>query len=1489
MKPARLVRAASAAIDALENRCLFAALVPSSPVLVFSDDASTAGPSHTDTLTITNTGATALSLGGVSVVADPAGTAGDQSADFQVTSGSLTGSLAAGASRNITVNFTASFANTVESALLRVGSNDPASPLTVQLHGLGTNGQFGTSEPSLANILTAFDIPTNIGATNPSDSQYPLSPDPSTEEVPLQRLVKAGSGPVMIQMLAAFNAAAAPSARFGYYTPGTPSNATELFTINNADDQTVNPVAQGATAFDPGSATFGLYANFPGIGATDTHYSESTLNVPLDSANPTKFRFFPLKNADGSVVPNAYVVAAEDYNGTAYHSFTNVVAIIRNVQAAPNATNAPVMGLTNLNAVPGTNVMVFNRIQNSNPNLPDPPNFHDIVHDTNTLRIMNTGDQPLQITGLTLSDPTAWQIVSPPSLPATVAPGASLDVTIQFIASSNSAHTDNQTNDTVTGNGVDPVQAGGVWTGTLNITSNDPANPSGVIPLAGYWQDMSENENEPGLPTVVNSIFGYTSQIGASVRQQYPNFDNRGSQTQPLYYGEELQPGSDLNYDGYWDQVDSSVPVSVRQLTSFHQQWSTDSNGNSVQTTSTFYWAPKSNPTGYTALFSVEPGAGQSLVPPINGSTTTPAAAQFNPSGTFAWNLDGESSVDSQNTIDINTFGRSGHGVRIYQARDAQGNQIPDTWLLVMDYEDSSFDNSDFQDNIYIVSNVRPDVDPPSATDVQAIAQSSGGVALQWAPVNYGTLGGYNILRAATPTGPWTQLNSGPVTGTSYSDNTAPSGTLLYYGVCSVDISGHHKSRGMTVHVQTAGASTDVLTSQDINATPAGATAIITAGKNYDLTGGGVDIGGTDSDGFRYAYESVTGDFDVSVQVASVTQSVATNAKAGLMARASLDAGSQMVFSGVTPGSGYRFNYRTVANTVGTFNSIGSISYPNAWVRLTRVGDVFTAYSSTDGTNWAQTGTLTLSLPSTIDLGLAADSHSTTQTLTAQFRNFNLVNASSTLPAPTGLTAGGASTGITLQWAAVSGAAGYSVYRSASASGPFTLLGSVPVTGTSYSDTDAPTGSMSYYEVVALDSSGHTSSPATTSATRPSSSNPLTFGGRTTVTYTDDAGHKVALRLTGPGSGVAIFNDGALTPDSIDLTGTTAASTLTITVTGGTTHVGSIVVDGSLGRLAAPKTLLQGDLAVGGSLNSVQLAGASGGHTLSVGAAGRIATLNVGQVSDLSIRSASAIAQLQATTWANTNGTDLIVAPSITRLVVPQGFGASLNLTGAGIELGSATLRGGVTGGPWTLAASAGQIVVGPVDPAWAGTFGGSVASFNTTGDFAGTLTAEVIGNVHVGGSLTGTIHLTGGTARDLRALTVGGAIDGGQIRALGSIGSITAAGLINANVFAGVADSITALPALASDFVQSSAIMSVVVTGRRLPFAVENSNVAAQTLGRINFGAVNTDNGGVPFGLAAHSLTRYARKIDGKVLVWTSRLSPSLLTNSGDAQARLI
>ncbi len=77
--------------------------------------------------------------------------------------------------------------------------------------------------------------------------------------------------------------------------------------------------------------------------------------------------------------------------------------------------------------------------------------------------------------------------------------------------------------------------------------------------------------------------------------------------------------------------------------------------------------------------------------------------------------------------------------------------------------------------------------------------------------------------------------------------------------------------------------------------------------------------------------------------------------------------------------------------------------------------------------------------------------------------------ATTVLDAPTGLSAASTSSGsITLSWSPVSGAAGYRVYRSSSASGSYSRLESnITSTSTSYTDNNLSPGTTYYYKVSA--------------------------------------------------------------------------------------------------------------------------------------------------------------------------------------------------------------------------------------------------------------------------------------------------------------------------------------------------------------------------------------------------------------------------------------
>jgi hypothetical protein len=171
----------------------------------------------------------------------------------------------------------------------------------------------------------------------------------------------------------------------------------------------------------------------------------------------------------------------------------------------------------------------------------------------------------------------------------------------------------------------------------------------------------------------------------------------------------------------------------------------------------------------------------------------------------------------------------------------------------------------------------------------------------------------------------------------------------------------------------------------------AGSTTTIAAGRDYDVTGGGNDIW-TGGDQFRFAYAAVAGDFDLRVRVDGLTN---TNAwtKAGLMARASLANNAANAFALTTPGANRTgFSTRSTAGGMSVKAAGGVGSFPNVWLRLKRVGNVFTAYRSADGVRWTAMGSaVTIAMPGTVYVGLAVTSHDTTKLATARFRGFSQV------------------------------------------------------------------------------------------------------------------------------------------------------------------------------------------------------------------------------------------------------------------------------------------------------------------------------------------------------------------------------------------------------------------------------------------------------------------------------------------------------------------
>ena len=156
------------------------------------------------------------------------------------------------------------------------------------------------------------------------------------------------------------------------------------------------------------------------------------------------------------------------------------------------------------------------------------------------------------------------------------------------------------------------------------------------------------------------------------------------------------------------------------------------------------------------------------------------------------------------------------------------------------------------------------------------------------------------------------------------------------------------------------------------------------ANGTFSVTGAGSDIWGA-RDQFQFMYQQASGDLDIVARVNTIGYAHQWS-KAGVMIRESLSDSAAHAFMTGSAGKGWAFQRRPVSGG-NSVNSPGSLSTPPGWVRLVRQGDLFTAFESTNGTDWEVVGTETIQMPTSVYVGLAVTSHNQNATSTATFTN----------------------------------------------------------------------------------------------------------------------------------------------------------------------------------------------------------------------------------------------------------------------------------------------------------------------------------------------------------------------------------------------------------------------------------------------------------------------------------------------------------------------
>lgn len=361
-------------------------------------------------------------------------------------------------------------------------------------------------------------------------------------------------------------------------------------------------------------------------------------------------------------------------------------------------------------------------------------------------------------------------------------------------------------------------------------------------------------------------------------------------------------------------------------------------------------------------------------------------------------------------------------------------------------------------------------------------------------------------------------------------------------------------------------------------------------------------------------------------------------------------------------------------------------------------------------------------------------------------------------------------------------------------------------------------------------------------------------GGAKQIRFTDADGTRATLSLTGPGNANVQFNGTVaseslskagirtvtgtgLSISAIDLSGTSAATTLNVSGAGGNglVEIDSIASAGDLRAINAIRGALSGDLTVAGSIGRIMLNSASGG-TITVNGSGGSLTLAIPSAAGETLNSSEPIALLQTTSWVPPSGSltpSALSAPAISRIAASREFDAEL--TAASV---AAANVGTITNSIWTIS--------------------GTLSALNAASISTFTINAGAVGRI-----------------------TDRGQASGLNVNSAGNVSSVSAASLVGSYLFAGqptyppVSPVDAVYPSLPTGFTSNASIGTVRVGAG----GFSSSQIGAASLGNLTLGTIATTPGGTVFGVAAHQISLLTATIDGKRLTLRRPASQSDVT----------
>jgi uncharacterized protein len=445
---------------------------------------------------------------------------------------------------------------------------------------------------------------------------------------------------------------------------------------------------------------------------------------------------------------------------------------------------------------------------------------------------------------------------------------------------------------------------------------------------------------------------------------------------------------------------------------------------------------------------------------------------------------------------------------------------------------------------------------PNAPSSLSAAAVSGSQVNLSWTD-NSTNEDGFKIERK-TGAGSYSEIDQVGINVTSYSDTGLSASTTYTYRVRAYNTAGNSSYSNEASETTLSAGLPSPWVNQDVGAVGAAGSASYLNGV-FTVVGSGADIWGT-ADEFQYVYHQISGDVEIIARVAS-QENTNNYAKAGVMIREDLTAGSKNAKMVITPTQGFKFQWRsTTGGTSSNTNGTATNTPPNNWVRVVRSGSSFTAYQSSNGISWTQVGTTqSISMTSSVYVGLAVSSVNDGVLCTSTFDNVQVTGGATIPNAPSSLSAAAVSSSqVNLSWTDNStNEDGFKIERKTGA-GSYSEIDQVGANVTSYSDTGLSASTTYTYRVRAYNTAGNSSysneASDTTLATIPNAPSSLSAAAvsdsQIDLSWTDNASDEQGFKIerkTGAGSYSEIDQVG-INVTSYSDTGLSASTTYTYRV-----------------------------------------------------------------------------------------------------------------------------------------------------------------------------------------------------------------------------------------------------------------------------------------------------------------------------------------------------